>query len=153
VRNKRLEMLYRTLIKEHSKNPSNKRTLKDATGEFELFNPSCGDLVLVQFKLEDGFITDVGFEGQGCAISIASASMMTEIMYEKTLDEAQKLIHAFYELVKGNEEIDTEHLKDAIYLQGVSKFPTRIRCATLSWHALEEGLEKTEKSKDRRRGN
>lgn len=135
-------MLYRSVIKEHSKNPKNKRSLKDATGKFELFNPSCGDLVIIQFKLDEGVITDVSFEGQGCAISIASASMMTEIMCGKTLKEAQELIHAFYELVKGNEEIDTKPLKDAVYLQGVSKFPTRIRCATLSWHALEEGLEK-----------
>lgn len=145
MRPKRLEMLYRTLIKEHSKNPSNKRTLEDTTGEFELFNPSCGDLVLVQFKLEGGVITDVSFQGQGCAISIASASMMTEIMKGKTLVEAQNLINTFYDLVKGNEEIDTKPLKDAVYLQGVSKFPTRIRCATLSWHALEEGLEEVEK--------
>lgn len=145
MRPKRLEMIYRTLIKEHSKNPSNKRNLEDTTGEFELFNPSCGDLVLVQFKLEDGVITDVSFQGQGCAISIASASMMTEIMKGKTLVEAQNLINTFYDLVKGNKEIDTKPLKDAVYLQGVSKFPTRIRCATLSWHALEEGLEEVEK--------
>lgn len=143
MRSKRLEMLYRTLIKEHSKNPNNKRTLEKATGEIELFNPSCGDLVIVQFKVEDGILSDVCFEGQGCAISMASASMMTEIMYGKTLNEAYTLIDIFYELVKGNEEVDTEALKDAVYLQGVSKFPTRIRCATLSWHALEKGLKKT----------
>lgn len=142
MRDKRLEMLYRTLIKEHSKNPSNKRTLIDATGEMELFNPSCGDLVVVQFKLKNEIISDVCFEGQGCAISMASASMMTELMQGKTLSEAQKLIERFYELVQGNEEINIDSLKDAVYLQGVSKFPTRIRCATLSWHALEQGLEK-----------
>lgn len=142
MRDKRLEMLYRTLIKEHSKNPSNKRTLIDATGEMELFNPSCGDLVVVQFKLKNEIISDVCFEGQGCAISMASASMMTELMQGKTLNEAQKLIERFYELVQGNEEINIDLLKDAVYLQGVSKFPTRIRCATLSWHALEQGLEK-----------
>ena len=141
MRDKRLEMLYRILIKEHSKNPSNKRTLTDATGEMEFFNPSCGDLVVVQFKLKNEIISDVCFEGQGCAISMASASMMTELMQGKTLSEAQKLIERFYELVQGNEEINTDSLKDAVYLQGVSKFPTRIRCATLSWHALEQGLE------------
>lgn len=137
---KRLAMLYQTIIKEHSKNPSNKRTLTKKTGEFELFNPSCGDLVVVQFNLKDGVLEDVSFQGQGCAISIASASMMTEIISGKTLEEALDIIQTFYELVKGNKEINTKPLGDAVYLEGVSKFPTRIRCATLSWHALEEGL-------------
>lgn len=133
-------MLYQTIIKEHSKNPSNKRTLTEKTGEFELFNPSCGDLVVVQFNLKDGVLEDVSFQGQGCAISIASASMMTEIISGKNLEEALDIIQTFYELVKGNKEINTKPLGDAVYLEGVSKFPTRIRCATLSWHALEEGL-------------
>lgn len=137
---KRLAMLYQTIIKEHSKNPSNKRTLTEKTGEFELFNPSCGDLVVVQFNLKDGVLEDVSIQGQGCAISIASASMMTEIISGKTLEEALDIIQTFYELVKGNKEINTKPLGDAVYLEGVSKFPTRIRCATLSWHALEEGL-------------
>ena len=137
---KRLAMLYQTIIKEHSKNPSNKRTLTEKTGEFELFNPSCGDLVVVQFNLKDGVLEDVSFQGQGCAISIASASMMTEIISGKTLEEALDIIQNFYELVKGNKEINTKPLGDAVYLEGVSKFPTRIRCASLSWHALEEGL-------------
>lgn len=140
---KRLAMLYQTIIKEHSKNPSNKRTLTEKTGEFELFNPSCGDLVVVQFNLKEGILEDVSFQGQGCAISIASASMMTEIISGKTLEEALDIIQTFYELVKGNKEIDTKPLGDAVYLEGVSKFPTRIRCATLSWHALEEGLAET----------
>ncbi len=137
---KRLAMLYQTIIKEHSKNPSNKKNLTEKTGEFELFNPSCGDLVVVQFNLKEGILEDVSFQGQGCAISIASASMMTEIISGKTLEEALDIIQTFYELVKGNKEIDTKPLGDAVYLKGVSKFPTRIRCATLSWHALEEGL-------------
>lgn len=134
-------MLYRTLIKEHSKSPNNKGVLEDATGEFELFNPSCGDLIIIQFKLKNNLISEIRFEGQGCAISMASASMMTELMQKKTIEEAKILTDTFYELVKGNETIKTESLKDAVYLQGVSKFPTRIRCATLAWHALEQGLE------------
>lgn len=144
MRSKRLEMLYKTLIKEHSNNPSNKKNLADATREIELFNPSCGDLIVVQFKLEGDILTEVCFEGQGCAISMASASMMTELIQGKTLNETKKLIETFYQLVQGNEDIDTESLKDAVYLEGVSKFPTRIRCATLSWHALEQGLEEYE---------
>lgn len=140
MRNKRLEMLYRTLIKEHSTEPKNKRKIEKPSGEMELYNPSCGDLVTVQYQLDGNRISDIAFEGQGCAISMASASMMTELLKGKTLEEADELIQTFYELVKGNQSIDTTPLKDAVYLQGVSQFPTRVRCATLSWHALEKSL-------------
>lgn len=144
MKNNRLNMLYRTLIKEHYKNPSNFRVVKNATGTFELLNPSCGDQVIVYYALENNRITDISFQGHGCAISVASASIMTELIQSKTVDEAKELITALYELVKDNDKIDTTPLKDAVYLQGVSKFPTRIRCATLSWHALEQGLNKNE---------
>lgn len=140
MRSKRLEMLYRTLIKEHSQNPKNKKKLENSSGELELLNPACGDLVNVQFRLADNKIEDIAFEGHGCAISIASASLMTELMKGKSIAEAFALIDLFSELVKGNEEIETEPLGDAVFLQGVAKFPTRIRCANLSWHALAEGL-------------
>ncbi len=145
MRNERLELLYRTIIKEHSNSPSNKRIMENPTGEFQLLNPSCGDQVAVQYRLEDDILIDVCFEGQGCAISIASASMMTELLQGTSQTEAQFLIDTFYELVKGNTEIDTKPLKDALYLQGVTKFPMRIRCATLAWHALEQGLQEYEK--------
>lgn len=141
MRPKRLEMLYRTLIKEHSQKPKNKRILEDISGEMELLNPSCGDLVNVQFRLVDNKIEDIAFEGHGCAISIASASLMTELMQGKSIEEVFTLIDLFSELVKGNDEIETEPLGDAVFLQGVAKFPTRIRCANLSWHALEEALQ------------
>lgn len=140
MRSKRLEMLYRTLIKEHSQNPKNKKKLENSSGELELLNPACGDLVNVQFRLADNKIEDIAFEGHGCAISIASGSLMTELMKGKSIAEAFALIDLFSELVKGNEEIETEPLGDAVFLQGVAKFPTRIRCANLSWHALAEGL-------------
>lgn len=136
----RLEMLYRTVILEHSKHPKNKGVLENKTGEFELFNPSCGDRVRVQFQLEDDTLSDIRFNGEGCAISMASASMMTELLAGQTVDAAQTMIALFYELVKGNEDEDYDPLKEAQYLKGVSQFPTRIRCATLSWHAIEEGL-------------
>ena len=140
MRPKRLEMLYRTLIKEHSQNPKNKRTLEDFSGEMELLNPACGDLVNVQFRLVDNKVEEIAFEGHGCAISMASASLMTELMQGKSPEEVFALIDLFSELVKGNEDIETEPLGDAVFLQGVAKFPTRIRCANLSWHALEEAL-------------
>lgn len=140
MRPKRLEMLYRTLIKEHSQNPKNKRTLENSSGEMELLNPACGDLVNVQFRLVDHKIEEIAFQGHGCAISMASASLLTELMQGKTTEEAFALIDLFSELVKGNQEIETEALGDAVFLQGVAQFPTRIRCANLSWHALEEAL-------------
>lgn len=142
MRPKRLEMLYRTLIKEHSQNPKNKRTLENISGEMELLNPACGDLVNVQFRLADNKIEEIAFEGHGCAISMASASLMTELMQGKSIEEVFVLVDLFSELVKGNEGIETEPLGDAVFLQGVAKFPTRIRCANLSWHALEEALKK-----------
>lgn len=140
MKDSRLQMLYQTVIKEHSTNQSNKRLIENPSGEMELFNPSCGDLVKVQYQLEDNEIVDIAFQGEGCAISMASASMLTEIMLGKSSEEALELLSLFFEFMKGNEEIDTNPLEDAAYLRGVTKFPTRIRCATLSWHALEDGL-------------
>ena len=112
----------------------------------ELFNPACGDLVKIQFRLENKVIDEIAFDGQGCAISMASASLMTELMQGKSIQEALSLIDLFSRLVQGNEEIETKALEEAVFLQGVSKFPTRIRCATLSWHALQQALEELENS-------
>lgn len=146
MRAKRLEMLYKTLIKEHSQSPKNKRKIENPDGESELFNPSCGDLIQIQYRLNEGKLEEVVFDGQGCAISLASASLMTELMQGKTVEEAKELIELFSELIQGNEEIDAKRLKDAVFLQGVVKFPTRIRCANLSWTALEEAIEESEES-------
>lgn len=144
MRPKRLEMLYRTLIKEHSQNPQNKGRLENYDGQMELFNPSCGDLIEIQYRLAYNKIEEIKFEGQGCAISLASASLMTELMQGKTVEEALTLIELFSELIQGNETIDTKSLGDVVFLQGVSKFPTRIRCANLSWDALEQALQAIE---------
>lgn len=144
MRPKRLEMLYRTLIKEHSQNPKNKRAIDNPSGETELFNPACGDLITVQFQLADNKIEEIVFDGHGCAISMASASLMTELMQGKSVEEALNLIDLFSELVQGNETLETEKLGDAVFLQGVSKFPTRIRCANLSWYALKQALRELE---------
>lgn len=138
---KRLKLLYQTIIKEHSQEPLNHGRLENKTGEFELFNPSCGDLISIQYILNDNVISDIQFEGYGCAISIASASIMTDLIKNKTIEDAIELIQLFLELVKDEQDLDTAPLKDAIYLQGVSQFPMRIRCATLPWHALQRGLD------------
>ncbi|MDN6195036.1 MAG: SUF system NifU family Fe-S cluster assembly protein [Atopostipes suicloacalis] len=148
MRTKRLEMLYRTLIKEHSANPKNRGKIEDPDGETELFNPSCGDLIQIQYRLTGNKIEEIVFDGQGCAISLASASLMTELMQGKTVKEAKSLISLFSELIQGNEAIEIKELGDAVFLQGVAKFPTRIRCANLSWTALEEALDKFEASQE-----
>lgn len=142
MRAKRLEMLYRTLIKEHSKDPKNKGTIENPDGEMELFNPSCGDLIQIQYRLKNNKIKEIMFDGQGCAISLASSSLMTELMQGKTKAEALSLIELFSELIQGKPELETDELGDAVFLKGVAKFPTRIRCAKLSWSALEQAIEK-----------
>lgn len=144
MRPKRLEMLYRTLIKEHSQQPQNRGQLENYDGEMELFNPACGDLIQIQYRLQGNTIDAIKFEGHGCAISLASASLMTELMQGKTVAEALALIDLFSELIQGKEGLDTAALGDAVFLQGVAKFPTRIRCANLSWSALEQALQAME---------
>ena len=146
MRPKRLEMLYRSLIKEHSQSPKNRGRLTDPDGEMELFNPSCGDLIQVQYHLKGDKIEEIVFDGQGCAISLASASLMTDLMHGKTVTEAFHLIHLFSELVQGNKPAESRALGDAVLLEGVAKFPTRIRCANLSWSALEQALEESKES-------
>ncbi|MDN6161222.1 MAG: SUF system NifU family Fe-S cluster assembly protein [Atopostipes sp.] len=144
MRAKRLEMLYRTLIKEHSKDPKNRGKMENPDGEIELFNPSCGDLIQIQYRLQNNIIEEIMFDGQGCAISLASSSLMTELMQGKTKDEALSLIELFSELIQGKLDTKPKELGDAVFLQGVAKFPTRIRCAKLSWSALEEAIEKNQ---------
>lgn len=146
MRPKRLEMLYRSLIKEHSQSPKNRGKLTDPDGEMELFNPSCGDLIQIQYHLKEDRIEEIVFDGQGCAISLASASLMTDLMQGKTVGEALGLINLFSELIQGNKSAESEVLGDAVFLEGVAKFPTRIRCANLSWSALEQALEEFKES-------
>lgn len=139
----KLEQLYRQVILDHSSHPRHYGELEDATGKMHLNNPTCGDDITVYFRIEDDRIVDVQFTGVGCSISMASASMMTEAILGKTVDEAQELIERFSEMVLG-EEVDTQPLGDAALLQGVSKFPARIKCATLGWKALEKGIQEEE---------
>lgn len=141
ISKRRLALLYHTIIKEHSQEPLNYGGLENKPNEFQLYNPACGDFISIQYILDDNVISDIKFEGQGCAICIASASIMTDLIKNKTIENATELIQLFLELVKGEQDLDTAPLKDAIYLQGVSQFPMRIRCATLPWHALQEGLD------------
>lgn len=132
-----IDSLYRQVIMEHYKNPRNKGLVDDDSYHtIHLKNPSCGDDVYVQVKFENGKIVDVRHTGTGCSICCSSASVMSELLKEKTIDEANAIINDFYEVVKGNTPSDEESLEEAIVYAGVSKFPARVKCATLAWKAL-----------------
>jgi nitrogen fixation NifU-like protein len=129
------------VILEHSKAPRNYREL--ASGQHaEGFNPLCGDHFTVFLKLENGIVNDVSFQGSGCAISKASASMMTQAVKGKTKAEAEKLFDTFHKLVtQGDANGDRADLGKLAVFSGVSEFPVRVKCATLAWHTLKAALE------------
>ena len=138
-----LEELYQEIVLEHNRRPRNFRKMDDPTCTSHGFNPFCGDTITLYMTLDDdNTVTDVSFEAAGCAISKASASMMTQAIKGKTVDEAQATFGKFHDLVtNGADGEDDESLGDLVVLAGVRSFPTRIKCATLSWHALRGALE------------
>ncbi|MCY0895107.1 MAG: SUF system NifU family Fe-S cluster assembly protein [Alicyclobacillaceae bacterium] len=131
-----LDELYRQVIMDHYQHPRNQGELEDGALSVDLRNPSCGDEITLQMVVQDDVVTDVRFKGSGCSISMASASMMSEAIQGKTVEEAIMLAEKFRAMMRG-ESVDTEELGDLEALQGVSKFPARIKCATLAWQALE----------------
>ena len=133
-----LDELYQSVILDHNKSPRNFRTLVDANAHAEGRNPLCGDQFDVWVRLEGDVIQEVTFLGQGCAISKASASMMTQAIKGKTVDEAVELFDRFHEVVTGGGATLPSKLE---VFRGVSAFPIRVKCATLSWHALRAALE------------
>jgi len=133
-----LRELYQEVILEHSKHPRNFRALDAANHKAEGFNPLCGDHFTVYVDVQDGAIHDIAFQGAGCAISKASASMMTQSLKGKSQGEAEELFTKFHDLVTGNGSGD-EMGKLAAF-SGVSEFPLRVKCATLAWHALRAAL-------------
>ena len=136
-----LSELYQNVILEHNRSPRNYRALDDATGRAEGNNPLCGDRVTVWLKLEDGVIQDVGFQGSGCAISRASASLMTAAVKGKTEAEARAMFERFHRLVTGTlVGPEAETLGKLAVFSGVSEFPIRVKCATLPWHALRQAM-------------
>lgn len=136
-----LDALYQDMILEHNRSPRNYRPMTDATGDAEGFNPLCGDRVHVWLRLDDaGRIADVSFQGDGCAISRASSSLMTQAVKGKTVDEARALFARFHDVVTGKAEPDQALGKLAIFA-GVRAFPSRVKCASLGWHALRAALE------------
>jgi nitrogen fixation NifU-like protein len=136
-----LRDLYQEIILEHSKQPRNYRALPSAQLRAEGYNPLCGDRFTVYVNLEGDTIRDVTFEGSGCAISKASASMMTQALKGKSRADAEKLFENFHKLVTGHGESNgTENLGKLAAFSGVSEFPVRVKCATLAWHTLQAAL-------------
>ncbi|MCS7463656.1 SUF system NifU family Fe-S cluster assembly protein [Paenibacillus doosanensis] len=134
-----LDDLYRRVIMDHYKNPRNRGTLDEEAVTIDLNNPTCGDKIQLQMQVEDGVVKAAKFVGEGCSISLSSASMMTDAVKGKTLDEALAMAEKFSGLMKG-EAVEFEY-EDIEALSGVNKFPARIKCATLAWNALRKGIE------------
>ena len=140
--NKNLDQLYRSVIMDHYKNPRNKGSLDENSVTIDMNNPTCGDRIHLTLKLEDGVVKDAKFDGEGCSISMSSASMMTQIVKGKKLDEALELADIFSKMMLGEDFDDEKYdLGDVEALQGVAKFPARIKCATLAWKAMEKGVQ------------
>ncbi len=151
-----IEDLYQDIILDHNRNPRNFGPLAQANRSARGYNPLCGDKVEVQLQVDGDRITAVGFQGSGCAISTASASMMTQKLTGATIDEAESMFARFHDLLTegdaGEAQEDDEELGELEVFAGVRRFPMRVKCATLAWHALraalsdqgEEGPVKTE---------
>ena len=138
--------LYQDVVLDHSRRPRNFKLIEDADRTQEGFNPLCGDRITVYMTLDGDVISDVSFEGSGCAISKASASMMTESVKGKSLADAEDIFGSFRAMITRQpvEDVDRERLGDLEILEGVSAYPTRIKCATLSWHTMHAALDEEE---------
>jgi len=128
--------LYRHIIMDHYKNPRHKG-LKGYK-QNHLRNPSCGDDITIEANIEDKVLKEINHEGTGCSICCSSASIMSELLTGKSVEEAKAIIEDYYHLIKGEPLVNEDILEDALAYQGVSQFPARIKCATISWKALEE---------------
>lgn len=135
-----LDDLYRRVIMDHYKNPRNRGTFDNDAVTVNLNNPTCGDRISLQLLLKDGIVQEAKYTGEGCSISMSSASMMTEAVKGKTMDQALDMANRFSSLMKG-EEVDFDDYEDLDALSGVNKFPARIKCATLAWNALRKGID------------
>lgn len=137
-----LSDLYQEVILEHNKNPRNFREMPDANSRADGHNPLCGDQLKVYLHLDGDKVTDVSFTGSGCAISKASASMMTQAVKGKTKEEAEVLFDEFHRMVTGKLDIENEenHLGKLRIFSGVLEFPARVKCASLSWHTVHAAL-------------
>lgn len=135
--------LYQEMILEHNKNPRNFRAIENTQNQAKGHNPLCGDSYTVYMTIaDDGIISDVSFTGTGCAISKASASLMTTALKGKKIDDAEKFIALFHDMVTGKSAPDSS-LGKMVVLEGVKKYPARVKCAALSWHAARAAMNKT----------
>jgi nitrogen fixation protein NifU and related proteins len=138
-----LSDLYQEVILDHYRRPRNRGKLEQPTSCTTLHNPSCGDVISIDLIVDrDGKITDVAFSGHGCSISQASASMLTVAVKGKRKEEAIQIADTFVKMMRGETGSYT-HLGELLSLQGVSKYPLRVKCATLAWHAMEQAIDDT----------
>ena len=143
-----LKQLYREIVNEHNLHPVHKKSIDSPDLVLRGVNPSCGDDITLSLKIEDGVITDAGYEGSGCAISQASVDMMADQIIGKKKEEAIKLAGTFMGMIKGEitDEESIEALDEAAALQDVAHMPARVKCAVLGWHTMQEMLEHPEKA-------
>jgi nitrogen fixation NifU-like protein len=138
-----LSELYQQVILDHNKKPRNFRKMEEANARAEGFNPLCGDQLTVYMQMDGGVVREISFEGSGCAISKASASMMTQSLTGRTRDEAEVIFHEFHRMVTGelDEETTPHHLGRLTIFSGVRDYPARVKCASLCWHTMKAALE------------
>ena len=145
-----LKELYQEIILDHGKNPRNLRKTENFNKDAKGYNPLCGDKVHIYLKLnENKKVEDISFEGEGCAISMASASIMTDLLRGKEENDVKEIVNDFLEMIKEKDEIKTNLLKDdektkLMCLSGVKQYPMRVKCATLSWHTLTSAIDKSQ---------
>jgi nitrogen fixation NifU-like protein len=134
--------LYQEVVFDHNRNPRNFRVMENANRQIDGFNPLCGDRITLYARVIDGVIEDVSFQGSGCAISTASASLMTEIVRGKSEQEAEELFQLFHRITTGKNDdaVNLEELGKLAVLAGVRAYPARVKCATLAWHSLQAAL-------------
>ena len=136
-----LNDLYQEILLEHNSKPRNFKVLEDANQSSEGYNPLCGDQITLSLKVVDGVIDDVGFQGSGCAISRASASMMTQSIKGQSVEQAELIFDAFHHMMtEPEDDVDLDTLGDLETLSGVNEYPTRIKCAILAWHTMKAAL-------------
>ena len=145
-----LKELYQEIILDHGKNPRNLRKTENFNKDAKGHNPLCGDKVHIYLKLnENKKVEDISFEGEGCAISMASASIMTDLLRGKEENDVKEIVNDFLEMIKQKDEITTDLLKEdektkLMCLSGVKQFPMRVKCATLSWHTLTSAIDRSQ---------
>ncbi|MCZ2260471.1 Fe-S cluster assembly sulfur transfer protein SufU [Sporosarcina sp. G11-34] len=139
---RKLDQLYRSVIMDHYKTPRNKGVIEGSSVTVDMNNPTCGDVIHLTMQVEEGTVQNAKFEGEGCSISMASASMMTQMIIGKSVEDALSLANTISDIMLGNEYDDSIDLGDIEALSGVAKFPARIKCATLAWKAMEQGVGK-----------